>query len=268
MNKQLFIFLLAFLTLTTSVRAERHYGVGYNFCVAIDSVAVQREDPIISIDSLPSMHLLRGQEFAVARLQVVPSDSTGTIWVQIGACSLADSAAVPSVEMVWIPEHKMLASAVPNNAVSRVIHGIAIRSDLIFTVFLGLLVFLVLARYLQRHPAEGSQPQTTIQIMLADRIGSYYPILLTVCVVASTLTILFISPAHWDAFYFHPTLNPFACTHTHIAYCLALLWFTLIVSMATLSEVFTHLPPRHALTYTLSIPSVLIFLVWLLLHLL
>ncbi|MCF0194256.1 MAG: hypothetical protein HUK00_03635 [Bacteroidaceae bacterium] len=267
MNKTSLIFLLALLSIATSVHAERHYGIGYNFCVTIDSVAVQREDPIIAIDSLPSMHLIRGQEFAVARLQVIPSDSTGTIWVQIGTCSLADSASIPSVEMVWIPEHEMLASAVPNNAVSRVIHGIAIRSDLIFTVFLGLLVFLILARYLQRHPAEGSQPQTSIQIMLADRIDSYYPILLTICVVVSTLTILFISPDHWTAFYFHPTLNPFAYSYTPIAICLALLWFTLTVLIATLSEVFTHLPSRQALTYTLSIPSFLTFLVWLLLRL-
>ncbi|MCF0188199.1 MAG: hypothetical protein HUK04_01710 [Bacteroidaceae bacterium] len=267
MSKYIKAIILLLLVGASTASAKRHYGVNYNFRVAVDSVAVQENDPLICIDSVRTHYLRRHQAIVVARFQSVPTDTLGTIWVQVGTYSEADSVTQePHAELVWLREKELLVTTVPDKVVSRLMHAIAIRADMLFTITLGPLVFLLMARYLQRHPEEGGARKTSILVMLLDGIDTLYPWLLAVSVAASTVVAHLVDTDEWVRFYFSPTLNPLVADNRLISVTLSLIWFTIIALIATMSEIFRTLPTKRALVYTLSVPCVCSFIIWLIMQ--
>ena len=86
-------------------------------------------------------------------------------------------------------------------------------------------------------------------------IDSVYPTLLAVVVAASATfyaSIQTFAPEVWRHFYYHPTLNPFGLPLI-LSLFLCSVWVLLVLTLATIEEVYRLLPAGEALLYLVSL---------------
>ncbi|MBR6286149.1 MAG: zinc ribbon domain-containing protein [Bacteroidaceae bacterium] len=213
---------------------NHHYGVGYNFTVCADSIAIISDAIIRPCDTA---HVYGDEELVVADFIVVPEDSIDSVWVKVARDQFTQG---------WIHESKLLDSVVPNDPISEFIK---LFSDTKFFGFFFLLLFGG-AVFLYRKVTKKK-----MRIVHFNDINSAYPTVL--CILTSLAAVFYSSvrmfdESSWTHFYFHPTLNPFALP-LRLAIFIVLVWSVIIVAVATLDDVFRCLKSKEYISYICSL---------------
>lgn len=203
-----------------------HYWTGYNFR-ATDSLSLLTAPPLQGLPDYGAMlndtiGIRANDRLVVAKVMVVPTDSTDSVWVKVARDQLSQG---------WVHESALLGCAVPDDPISRFISYFSdTRSVYVLTV-LGLAVLLWLVQSI-RHKR--------FRMVHFRDIPSFYPTLLCLCVSGSAAlygSIQRFVPGTWVEFYFHPTLNPFnADLPPILALFVASVWLMLIVAVAVVDE--------------------------------
>ena len=222
----------------------RHYDVDYNFLVTADSLVLQEDRPmhmLIVPETSDSMVVRHGEALVVAQIEVIPEDSTDSVWVKVARDQLTQG---------WVHESTLLDSVVPDDPISQ---GIHIFSDAHVETALAL-VMVALVAWLWRR-----MRKWRFHLVHVDDIASPYPMLL--CLAFAAATVLYTSiqlfvPELWAHFYYNPTLNPFG-QPTMLSLFLALAWLIVILFIASLDDIRRCLPAVEAVLYTLSLLAVL-----------
>lgn len=203
-----------------------HYWTGYNF-KATDSIQAYTAPPLPGLPDYGAMVndtiLLRSNDpLVVAKVMVVPSDSTDSVWVKVARDQLTQG---------WLHESTLLKNVVPNDPISKFIHYFSDGRSIFVLSALGLAVLFWLLQSI-RHKR--------FRIVHFHDIPSFYPTLLCLCVSGAAAlygSIQRFAPSTWVEFYFHPTLNPF---HAELPLILALfiasVWTILITAVAVVDE--------------------------------
>ena len=82
-------------------------------------------------------------------------------------------------------------------------------------------------------------------------IDSFYPTLLAISVASAATfysSIQMFAPETWQHFYYHPSLNPFAVPPILSAFLVSV-WAMVIMTIATIDDVYHKLSPAHATLY-------------------
>lgn len=244
-----------------STAVARHYDVGYNFVVISDSLMLCTEIPSRAqqLAIMPdSVTVFRDDDIVVAHIDTIPEDSIDSIWVKVARDQLTQG---------WLRESDMLKAVSPDDPISLAINyfsGHHLQGTLLLIVLLvGYAVLKWIydrwgKRTRQNVPATPRQPLLRRSVLF-NSLYSPYPILL--CLNLSGAAVLYASiqlyaPQAWQAYYFDPTLNPFASTPL-IGSFLFCLWAMLVFFLATLDEVFRQLTTRRALRYLFSLITLL-----------
>ena len=219
-----------------------HYSHNYNFVVDADSMVLTQQMPEEAVSQLPtdSFPVMRGERIAVADIRIMPMDTIDSVWVQL---------AHEQGRFGWIHESDMLKAVVPDDPISQFISFFSDEHLLIFLVVFVFLLFAYGMHKLQRRKA---------YIVHFNDIATFYPTLLAVVVsVSATLysSIQLFAPDAWQEFYFHPSLNPFS-QRGLLQLFLVSVWTMLIVAIATVDDVFRHLPFGDAVLYMLGLAGV------------
>ena len=237
-------------------RLTHHYSLNYNFVVQADSLVlvprpeelaadtcVVREDALIAVamirtDGWPGVE---GEDMDSVWLKIVAEDGT----------------------MGWIGEQELLASVVPDNYISKVLHWQnSVRLEWKgLILLLGVVGFLVL-RLLQRK-------KRSLRLMAMDSFYPYFLILLMAGLAVVYRTVMTDLPEYWAEYYFHPTLNPLLLPFP-LSLTMVLVWMILIVALAIAFDVHRHLSFLEGVAFIcetagLSILTYLLF--WLLMNL-
>lgn len=236
---------------TLSSALVRDYGVGYNFIVDADSLLLLEDRPAHwsegAVDASDSLWLHSGDAVVVAAFLVIPEDSTDSVWVKVARDQLT---------MGWLHEGQLLSGSYPDDPISAFIYLFSSRHLRWFLLVMALVVISIGIRMLRHKRLHMTH--------VAD-IPSAYPTLLLITLAAASLLyghIQHACPQLWVQFYFHPTLNPLAQPGL-ICLFLVGVWLLLLLSLATLNNVLTYLPPKEALIYLFALAGlcVVVYLV-------
>ena len=205
---------------------SHHYWTGYNF-QATDSVKVQTAPQLPGLPDYGAMvndtvGIGKTDRIVVAKVMMVPTDSTDSVWVKVARDQLTQG---------WIRESELLDHVVPNDPISKFIYYFSdSRSVYVLTAFGLALLFWLVQRV--RHKK--------VRIVHFRDIPSFYPTLLCLCVSGSAAlygSIQRFVPVTWVEFYYHPTLNPFnADIPPILSLFIASVWCMLIVGVAVVDE--------------------------------
>ena len=215
-----------------------HYSQNYNFIIKADSLTISCQAP----DELPfdTALVMRGDRVVVADIMTMPTDTIDSVWVKI---------ARDQVTQGWIRESLMLPSVKPDDPISQFID---VFSDIHLLLFLAFVVLVTAAyglRSLLRHNA---------QIVHFNDISSIYPTILAVLVATSATiyaSIQLFGAESWRHFYYHPSLNPFSLP-PHLGLFVSLVWTIIIVSIATVDDVFRRLTNGEAVIYLCGLAAI------------
>ena len=224
---------------TDSTTVVRPYGVGLNLVIHADSLLLQEDRPMHWSEGVAetsdTLWVQTGDHIVVAAITVIPEDSIDSIWVKV---------ARDQQTMGWTHECDFLDAAVPDDPISRFILFFAThyRPWCLAVSALTLILLLTGMSKGKRFPV----------IHFAD-IPSVYPTLLTVSLVLAT--VLFshlssVSPQAWQAFYFHPTLNPLSQPPL-VRTFLCTLWAVILLATAVIDDAAKLLRPVQAIIYLL-----------------
>lgn len=220
------------------------YGVGYNFLVAADTLALQEDMPmhlLIAPESQDSLCVVRGDAVVVAQKVSISEDEIDSVWVKIARDQDTQG---------WIHEGELLEGVVPDEPISRGIFFLSCPRLILAAVIALLCLVACLAWQMRRE---------RYHVVHFDDIPSPYPLALCVCLSASAAlyaSIQEFAPEAWAFFYFHPTLNPFGLPPL-LALLLSLAWLILVLFCASLMEISRCLRAAEAVLYTLSLIAVL-----------
>lgn len=224
---------------TDSTTIVRPYGVGFNLVVHADSLLLQEDRPMHWSEGVAetsdALWVRTGDRIVVAAITVIPEDSIDSVWVKV---------ARDQQTMGWTHECDFLDAAVPDDPISRFIlfFSTHYRPWCIAVSILTLILFLAGMWNGRRFPI----------ILFAD-IPSVYPTLLTVSLVLATTLFSYLtsaSPQAWQAFYFHPTLNPLS-QPTPVSTFLCTLWATMLLATAVIDDAAKLLRPLQTIIYLL-----------------
>ncbi len=227
------------------------YGVGYNFQVVVDTLALQEDMPmhlLIAPERGETLYVRRGQQVVVADVEVIPEDSVDSVWVKVASDQLTQG---------WTHERSLLHSAIPDEPVSHCIFFLT-RSHLPLVVALVLLFLVVWAGIQLSH-----RERRLIPLVHIRDIPSPYPLLL--CLATASTALLYAalrrgSPEVWAFFYFHPTLWPLG-QPLLLTLFLTMAWLGGLLLVATMIEIGRLLPPPEVVPYGLSLLAVMAILV-------
>lgn len=215
----------------------RPYGVGYNFIVWTDSLMLVENRPMHWSEGADaasdSLWLLRVDPIVVAAAIVIPEDSIDSVWVKV---------ARDQQTMGWLHESELLASVVPDDPVSQIIHYSSTRQVrwLLFVIVLAGTVLFSLVR--RRRP---------FHCVFLNDITSAYP---TVCMILIALAtqlyhlIQQTEPQTWIHFYYYPTLTPYP-QPLLLSLFLLCLWGLLVLGITIAGQAFRLLPSTDASCY-------------------
>jgi len=209
-----------------SFSTTHHYSQGYNFVVKSDTFCLVSDDG-------DTLVVPRHGHLVVAEIRTEPEDSVDSVWVKL---------AHDQITQGWIQEKQLLVQVEPDDPISQFINTF---SDTHLLVFLSVIVVALMAYWIRRSMRRG------FHIVHFRDIPSFYPALLCLLVSLSALcyaTIQTHNPEMWRHFYYHPSLNPFAMPF-RLEVFLLLVWATVIVAIAAVSEVLRSLPTGEAILY-------------------
>lgn len=216
------------------------YEVGDNFVLCIDSLSLQSNQPLhnLPIDTLcEHLTIYYGNPLVVAETVVIPEDSVDSVWVKL---------ARDQFTMGWIHQRQFQESVVPDDPISRFIHLFSVRHLGVFLViFLISLIVLIWQVFSKKKP----------HVFFLRDILSPYPTYLLITLAASALLYAGIQhyvPETWVLYYYHPTLNPFGLPLI-LSLFLCSVWVLLVLTLATIEEVYRLLPAGEALLYLVSL---------------
>ena len=216
------------------------YAVGDNFELCVDSLSLQSSQPLhnLPVDTLcEHLSVYYNDQLVVAEMLVIPEDSIDSVWVKL---------ARDQFTMGWVHQRDFVESVVPDDPISQFIHLFSIRHlglfAVLFAVSLAALLYQVFSR---------KKPHV---FFLRD-ILSPYPTYLLITLAASSLLYAGIQhyvPETWVLYYYHPTLNPFGLPLI-LSLFLCSVWVLLVLTLATIEEVYRLLPAGEASLYLLSL---------------
>ena len=216
------------------------YAVGDNFELCVDSLSLQSSQPLhnLPVDTLcEHLSVYYNDQLVVAETLVIPEDSIDSVWVKL---------ARDQFTMGWVHQRDFVESVVPDDPISQFIHLFSIRHlglfAVLFAVSLAALLYQVFSR---------KKPHV---FFLRD-ILSPYPTYLLITLAASSLLYAGIQhyvPETWVLYYYHPTLNPFGLPLI-LSLFLCSVWVLLVLTLATIEEVYRLLPVGEASLYLLSL---------------
>ena len=216
------------------------YAVGDNFELCVDSLSLQSSQPLhnLPVDTLcEHLSVYYNDQLVVAETLVIPEDSVDSVWVKL---------ARDQFTMGWVHQRDFVESVVPDDPISQFIHLFSIRHlglfAVLFAVSLAALLYQVFSR---------KKPHV---FFLRD-ILSPYPTYLLITLAASSLLYAGIQhyvPETWVLYYYHPTLNPFGLPLI-LSLFLCSVWVLLVLTLATIEEVYRLLPVGEASLYLLSL---------------
>ena len=216
------------------------YAVGDNFELCVDSLSLQSSQPLhnLPVDTLcEHLSVYYNDQLVVAETLVIPEDSVDSVWVKL---------ARDQFTMGWVHQRDFVESVVPDDPISQFIHLFSIRHlglfAVLFAVSLAALLYQVFSR---------KKPHV---FFLRD-ILSPYPTYLLITLAASSLLYAGIQhyvPETWVLYYYHPTLNPFGLPLI-LSLFLCSVWVLLVLTLATIEEVYRLLPAGEAFLYLLSL---------------
>lgn len=236
-------FLLTLLLFTACQYGEEQpalYDVGDNFTLVADSLVLQASQPLhnMPVDTTGGLFLvMRGDPLVVAETTVISEDSIDSVWVKL---------ARDQYTMGWTHGRDFLASVVPDDPISRIIHQFGSRQTDISALLLAMLLPF-LYRMLRN--------RKNMRVFPLRDIPSPYPTLLLSVLSAATVLHGCIQSYAWQTwllYYHHPTLNPFGLPPV-LSLFLCLAWILLVLAIATVSEAFRLLRTSEALAYLLSL---------------
>lgn len=235
-----------------SFSTTHHYTKNYNFIVRSDSLALYRQQPeeIVSGFDVPeeyrierdidSVTVYNGEHLVVADIRILPADSIDSVWVQV---------ARDQFTIGWRHESEMLRHVVPSDPISQFISVFSNTHILWTLIIVGAIVVAYTLRLIRKRHA---------RIIHLNDIASFYPTLLVVTLaLAATLysSIQLFEPEMWRHYYYHPTLNPFSVPPL-LGIFLVLVWMLPILGLATVEDVFHHLPYADAILYLCGLAAV------------
>lgn len=215
--------------------AQHHYSENFNFVVRAESLQLIRQQPEEYLSMMPTdtFAVRRHDHLVVADIRILPADETDSVWVQV---------ARDQFTFGWTHEAELLRAVDPDDPISQFISTFSNVHLIIFLVVISLIAFAYLLRRVRRQNA---------RIVHFNDIDSVYPTLLALTVAAAAslyASIQMFAPHMWQHFYFHPTLNPFSVPPLLTVFLVSV-WAMLILAIACIDVVRTHLPLADAVLY-------------------
>lgn len=200
--------------------------------------------PILSnIESDHAMTITRGDRVRIADIVINRADSIDSVWIKV-ACD--------EVNAGWIRETELLSHATPDNPISQFIIQF---SD--FRLIFGVTVLtLSLAAFILQ-----TWRRERFRIVHLNDIPSFYPTLFCMAIsFSATLyeSVQHFAPETWDAYYFHPTLNPFALPRAMSLFVLAV-WFQVVILFAVIDDLLKQKKIINTLSYFVSLMGISMF---------
>lgn len=224
---------------------KKHYGINYNFIITADSIHLISQEPEEYLQSLivDTFCLYKDEPIVVADFRTLPNDSVDSLWVKIAG---------NEYNVGWIHESELHKGVVPDDPISQFVDTFSNIHLLIFCI----VVFLVAGSY-----AIIRIIKKRAYIVHFNDIQSFYPTALALTVaISATLyaSIQKFTPDDWQAFYYHPTLNPFV-TPALLCTFLVFVWIIFILAIATFDDVCHQLKTFEAFQYLIGLTAVCIF---------
>lgn len=223
---------------SVSFSTTHHYSQNYNFVVKSDTLLLNGKEP--SEDLQDSVFAFKDDEIVVADIQTIPTDTIDSVWVKIARDQFTQG---------WIHECDLLNGVAPNDPISQFIDFFTDTHRIIFLYLLMVVAAAYSIRKLLRRNA---------RFVHFNDIDSFYPTLLALLVASSAVfysSIQLFNPESWRHFYYHPSLNPFMLP-PHISIFVTSVWALVIISVATIDDVFKKLDVSGALLYLLGLAAV------------
>jgi len=216
------------------------YVAGDNFLVSADSLRLQSNQPLhnLPVDTAcEQLSVYYNDQLVVAETLVIPEDSVDSVWVKL---------ARDQFTMGWVHQRDFVESVVPDDPISQFIHLFSIRHLGLFGILFAVsLIALLYQIFSLKKP----------HVFFLRDILSPYPTFLLIVLALSALLYAGIQhyvPETWVLYYYHPTLNPFGLPLI-LSLFLCSVWVLLVLTLATIEEVFRLLPTGEALLYLLSL---------------
>ena len=216
------------------------YAVGDNFELCVDSLSLQSSQPLhnLPVDTLcEQLNVYYNDQLVVAETLVIPEDSVDSVWVKL---------ARDQYTMGWVHQRDFFESVVPDDPISQFIHLFSTNHlglfGILFAVSLTALFYQIFS--CKKH-----------HVFFLRDILSPYPTYLLITLAASALLYAGIQhyvPETWLHYYYHPTLNPFGLP-VILSLFLCSVWVLLVLTLATIEEVYRLLPLGEAVLYLLSL---------------
>ncbi len=220
-----------------SFSTTHHYSQNYNFVVNASSLPLSDALPDMVFDTV---YVTRGERIVVAEIANVPTDTIDSVWVKVARDQITQG---------WIRESELLQGVSPADPISEFIDVFSDSHLLIFLAFCVVVGGAYAMRRLLRRNA---------YIVHFHDIDSFYPTLLCLLVAGSATlyaSIQMFAPESWRHFYYHPSLNPFSLP-MHLGVFIASVWAIVIVSVATVEDVYHRLPTGETLLYLAGLAAV------------
>lgn len=217
---------------------EHHYTLNTNFEVTSDSLMLQQ---LPLIDVIP---VYKHDRLVVAEFMIASEDSVDSVWVKV---------AHNQDVMGWVHEKELLSKVVPTDAISHFIHFFSHSRGIT-----SVIIFVIFGLFFIYHAVKKEQ----FRFVWLNDIDSIFPTILTMLVVLSATLYASMQrfvPGTWEQFYYNPSLNPF-----HVPFILGLflctVWALLIVTIATVDDVFRQAKANTAMFYLLGLVCICIIL--------
>ena len=216
------------------------YVAGDNFLVSADSLLLQSSQPLhnLPVDTAcEQLSVYYNDQLVVAETLVIPEDSVDSVWVKL---------ARDQFTMGWVHQRDFVESVVPDDPISQFIHLFSIRHLGLFGILFAVsLIALLYQVFSKKKP----------HVFFLRDILSPYPTFLLIILALSALLYAGIQhyvPETWVLYYYHPTLNPFGLPLI-LSLFLCSAWVLLVLTLATIEEVYRLLPAGEAILYLLSL---------------
>lgn len=238
-----FLVLLLTLLLSSCYYQEEDatlYEAGDNFLVSADSLHLQSNQPLhnLPVDTAcEQLSVYYNDQLVVAEILVIPEDSVDSVWVKL---------ARDQFTMGWVHQRDFVESVVPDDPISQFIHLFSIRHLGLFGILFAVSLLALLYQIFSRNKPH---------VFFLRDILSPYPTFLLIILALSALLYAGIQhyvPETWVLYYYHPTLNPFGLPLI-LSLFLCSVWVLLVLTLATIEEVFRLLPTGEAMLYLLSL---------------
>lgn len=193
-----------------------------------------------NIESDISMTIVKGERLRVADIIINRADSIDSVWVKV-ACD--------EVNAGWIRETELLSHARPDSPISTFI----IQFSDIRLIFGITILTLCLAAFVLQ-----TWRRARFRIVHLNDIPSFYPTLFCIAVSLSATvyeSVHHFAPETWDAYYFHPTLNPFALPRVMSFFVLSV-WSLVIIFVAVIDDLLRQHKIVNSLSYFISLMAI------------